>query len=243
MPDGGAIVKLNIGGIPYVCTRDTLLSQGDNFFAAVLREEDAENCPVLRLDGGIFIDRDGELFKYVLDYLRTGNLLSFPPTPEDIERLKAEAQFYCVPDLVELLSAKLAPVEEKAPVLQLRSQGYYKSHDHGCIWFAEDGKVLLCNTKVNAEALMYMCYHTRKLPEFWQTDKGISNRFATTFRDCCHRGSYETEGNALKVLLQLQGECICGIVTQNSLIMETFPHNTEMVQPVVYTFHKWGATL
>jgi hypothetical protein len=57
-----------------------------------------------RADGRIFIDRDGELFKYVLQYLRDGDL--------DVEhldqglrkRLKREAAFYCLPGLAEKLT-------------------------------------------------------------------------------------------------------------------------------------------
>lgn len=47
-----------------------------------------------RLDtGAYFIDRDGELFAYILDYLRNGKLL-LPDNFKEIARLREETLFY-----------------------------------------------------------------------------------------------------------------------------------------------------
>ena len=37
--EGNDIVKLNVGGMQYVTTRDTLMAYGDNFFSALLSEK------------------------------------------------------------------------------------------------------------------------------------------------------------------------------------------------------------
>ncbi len=58
-----------------------------------------------------FIDRDGELFKYVLQFLRDGELdVSQLPTGIK-QRLKREAAFFCLPKLEEKLGCD---VEAKA---------------------------------------------------------------------------------------------------------------------------------
>ncbi len=63
------IVKLNIGGVKYETTVGTLTCRGDNFFTTLF----SNNFPALRdEDGYYFIDRDGEYFKPLLSFLRTG---------------------------------------------------------------------------------------------------------------------------------------------------------------------------
>ena len=53
-------------------------------------------------DGSYFIDRDGTHFRYILNYLRTGQLIV--PKDEIIrEELLAEAEFYQVEGIIETL--------------------------------------------------------------------------------------------------------------------------------------------
>ena len=58
-------------------------------------------------DGSYFIDRDGTHFRYILNYLRTGQLI----VPEDeLVRIRgellAEAEFYQVEGLIKALTSK-----------------------------------------------------------------------------------------------------------------------------------------
>ena len=56
-------------------------------------------------DGSYFIDRDGTHFRYILNYLRTGQLIV--PKDEIIrEELLAEAEFYQVEGIIKVLTAK-----------------------------------------------------------------------------------------------------------------------------------------
>ena len=52
----------------------------------------------LRTQGRAFIDRNPDLFSYVLDYLRNGGTL--PPLPKDdellVERIRREFDYFCV---------------------------------------------------------------------------------------------------------------------------------------------------
>ena len=51
---------------------------------------------------GAFIDRDGHLFRYILDFLRKGNL-SLPDNFSELDALQDEADFYEIAELISLL--------------------------------------------------------------------------------------------------------------------------------------------
>lgn len=85
------IVKLNIGGYKYTTTQETLTCHGQNFFSALLKGK----LPIIRDEEGcIFVDRDGEYFKPILEYLRTGELVI--PDNMPLKCILREAQFYCI---------------------------------------------------------------------------------------------------------------------------------------------------
>ena len=70
------IVKLNVGGRKFQTTTKTLMKFPNSYFAEFLNDE--VNLPVDR-DDYYFIDRSGESFQYILEYLRSGQLIQ----PED----------------------------------------------------------------------------------------------------------------------------------------------------------------
>jgi len=51
-------------------------------------------------DGSVFIDRDGTHFRYILNYLRDGNVL-LPTDKVVIQELLKEAEFYQLQELTE----------------------------------------------------------------------------------------------------------------------------------------------
>ncbi|PKY54357.1 hypothetical protein RhiirA4_409760, partial [Rhizophagus irregularis] len=59
------LVTLNVGGVLYTTTKGTLLKK-TNFFEMPLN---GNVFDTLDYDGNIFIDQNGELFKYVLEFL------------------------------------------------------------------------------------------------------------------------------------------------------------------------------
>ena len=85
------IIKLNVGGRVFHTTQDTLLHRGRNFFAGLLQQ----SLPsTMDEHGAFFIDRNGDLFAPLLDYLRTGRLRVAP----GVSRLAImeEASFYAI---------------------------------------------------------------------------------------------------------------------------------------------------
>ncbi len=106
------VVDLNVGGTLYSTTRTALL-RDDSMLAAMFS---GRHELKRRADGRVFIDRDGELFKYVLQYLRDDDL-----DVEDLgqglrKRLKREAAFYCLPRLEEKLTTGAVDTAQPASI-------------------------------------------------------------------------------------------------------------------------------
>uniref|UniRef100_A0A8D0GD86 Potassium channel tetramerization domain containing 8 n=1 Tax=Sphenodon punctatus TaxID=8508 RepID=A0A8D0GD86_SPHPU len=106
------VVELNVGGQVYVTKHSTLLSVPDStlasMFAPCRSSHAAAGSRELPRDSRarFFIDRDGFLFRYVLDYLRDKQLALPEHFPEK-ERLLREAEYFQLGDLVKLLSPKV----------------------------------------------------------------------------------------------------------------------------------------
>lgn len=103
------IIKLNVGGEIYTTTRSTLCKYPNSMLGAMFN---GSMSPSLDENGCFFIDRDGELFKYILNYLRSSRL-SLPQGFKDLDQLFAEADFYQITPLLETVEELRAPVPEK----------------------------------------------------------------------------------------------------------------------------------
>ncbi|XP_041052008.1 BTB/POZ domain-containing protein KCTD8-like isoform X1 [Carcharodon carcharias] len=99
------VVELNVGGQVYVTKHDTLLSVSDSLLANLFSKN---NDKVLPRDnrGRYFLDRDGFLFRYILDYLRDKQLVLPDHFPEK-ERLLREAEHFQLSELVRFLTPKV----------------------------------------------------------------------------------------------------------------------------------------
>jgi len=92
------IIKLNVGGKEYQTTWTTLTRINNTFFTSLLSSGAWKES--LDESGRIFVDRNGDLFAYILDYLRTGQF--YPPELERHRRLLMdEALFFNYPELLQ----------------------------------------------------------------------------------------------------------------------------------------------
>ncbi|CAF3499483.1 unnamed protein product [Rotaria socialis] len=90
------VVELNVGGVTYATTLGTLQqAEPESPLAIISTLNTAEIRTIFGRDSKnrIFIDRDGVLFRYVLDYLRNKKL-SLPENFAERERLRTEAEYY-----------------------------------------------------------------------------------------------------------------------------------------------------
>ncbi|NXT86059.1 KCNRG protein, partial [Zapornia atra] len=94
------VVVLSVGGVRFVTWASTLRRFPESRLARMLSDDDREFKLV---NGEFFVDRDGTLFSYIMDFLRTLQV-SLPPDFSDYQRLQREAEFYGLYPLANLLS-------------------------------------------------------------------------------------------------------------------------------------------
>ncbi|NXW58393.1 KCNRG protein, partial [Eurystomus gularis] len=94
------VVVLSVGGVRFVTRPSTLQQFPESRLARMLNDEDQEFKLV---NGEFFVDRDGTLFSYIMDFLRTLRV-SLPTDFSDYQRLQREAEFYGLYPLADLLS-------------------------------------------------------------------------------------------------------------------------------------------
>jgi hypothetical protein len=117
-------VELNIGGYRFHTSVQALRRVPHTFFDAYFSGRYAQDvCD----DGSIFVDRDGEHFGHVLEYMRDGHISvvepGMRPSVSLLRALKREFGFYCIE-----LSAE-EPVEAEQPELAF-VMGGKEDHDH-----------------------------------------------------------------------------------------------------------------
>ncbi|XP_061891288.1 BTB/POZ domain-containing protein KCTD12-like [Entelurus aequoreus] len=95
------IVELNVGGQVYVTRLDTLTAVPDSLLWTKFSQSSPEDLPK-DSKGRFFFDRDGFLFRYILDYLRDSELF-LPEFFKERRRLQKEADFFRLPELSKRL--------------------------------------------------------------------------------------------------------------------------------------------
>eukprot|EP00775_Hariotina_reticulata_P006938 gene6938-7156_t len=98
------VVKLNVGGFKFQTSLATLTAVENSYFEALFSGRWKKH---LTDEGEVFLDRDGEVFKHVLHYLRARASCSdaiYLPTDEPTRHaLRAEARYFMLPCLESLL--------------------------------------------------------------------------------------------------------------------------------------------
>lgn len=90
------IIHLNVGGTRFTTTKETLLSDRKSMLYAMFRGTyDSKRDS----NGAYFIDRDGEYFRYILNYLRNGTLDKITDEEKAYGILR-EAQFFQIEGLI-----------------------------------------------------------------------------------------------------------------------------------------------
>jgi len=105
-------VKLDVGGFKFSTTLTTLTADPNSMLAAMFSgrfqvEKNEEGC--------IFIDRDGQYFHHILNWLRNGYIPHID-APAEKESVLIEARYYQINSLIDFLST---PLQEKYTLKQL----------------------------------------------------------------------------------------------------------------------------
>lgn len=111
--DSDKVIELNVGGVHYTSTLKTLISDRNSRLCELFGGEQpnsATDSDTLAVGvtrdakGRIFIDRDGVLFRFVLDYLRD-EAIHLPDGFRETKRLLREAQYFKLTGLVKCMQA------------------------------------------------------------------------------------------------------------------------------------------
>ncbi|XP_017570616.1 BTB/POZ domain-containing protein KCTD12.2 [Pygocentrus nattereri] len=122
------LVELNVGGQVYVTRRATLVSVPDSLLGRMFGQQSPSELST-DTKGRFFLDRDGFLFRYILDYLRDGNLV-LPDYFRERAGLRREAEFFQLRDLAR----RLAPLVSKENSIGDEAQGEHEQeHDEGAL--------------------------------------------------------------------------------------------------------------
>lgn len=179
MPDqeeSGALVELNVGGTSYTTSLSTLTQKPDSHLASLFEP----SKPALGKDSGgkFFLDRDGALFRHVLDYLRNQRLV-LPEGFKEAERLKQEANFYGLPELEKA-------VDEQSRSCSNGKTGHITVGYRGSFAFGRDG---LTDVKFRKLSRILVCgrvglcrdVFAETLNESRDPDHGLSDRYTSRF--------------------------------------------------------------
>ena len=109
------IVRLNVGGMIYTTSRSTLCKYPDSMLGTMF----GGKFEITYDDAGCaFNDRDGEMFRHVLNFLRTGRLL-LPKEFDDFDLLESEADFYQIRPLSDGLMEQKRNIIGRNTTLEL----------------------------------------------------------------------------------------------------------------------------
>ena len=115
------IVKFNVGGTHYETSLSTLKNVPDNMLLRMVESP-------LEKGERIFIDRDGQLFAHILNYLRDVSIWTAPGDLSICAALVREASFYCLFNMkkgleaiagLEIKTIEKNPLHEKYPVVTI----------------------------------------------------------------------------------------------------------------------------
>ena len=94
------IITLSVGGKVFQTNLDTLIRDANSMLSAMF----SGRHPIETDERGYyFLDRDGKLFRYILNYLRKGELVIPPDDLILIEELRQEAQYFQLNEMLEYL--------------------------------------------------------------------------------------------------------------------------------------------
>jgi hypothetical protein len=142
------IIKLNVGGIKYETTLNTLTSDTNSMLANMF----SGRHPMKPNDEGYyFIDREGEIFKYIIKYLRDRKLNMDDIDILTIKNITDEAEYFQIEGLIELCSKKISTSSKYNISLEPLSEDEIKKFEtEFCDTFTWD-KLKLCLHRDNTD--------------------------------------------------------------------------------------------
>lgn len=112
------MIKLNIGGQIFITTAETINSEYSMLTAMIKNEN-----PASMVEGALFIDRDPNVFRWILNYLRGSKILP-KKYSTDMYLLLEEASYFAVDGLVTRIRHLLSPSFKKGDFVSVRGSKF-----------------------------------------------------------------------------------------------------------------------
>lgn len=168
-----SVIELNVGGVFYTSSLETLTKESESLLGEIFS---GRTTVPKDAKGKHFIDRDGVLFRYILDYLRNGSI-TLPESFKEKERLRQEAAFFRLPGMVETISNDRLSTKNKGCI----TVGY-----RGSFQFGRDG---LADVKFRKISRILVCGRVtlcrdvfgETLNESRDPDHGVTERYTSRF--------------------------------------------------------------
>jgi len=177
---------------------------------------------MLQEDGSYFIDRSGDIFRVVLDFLRTGLLVIPKDIPSDV--VLHEAEYYALPSLIEAIKASEEQSQNELELEKdlIRTDGYYMNNLAGekkkVIRFSKNQRLLIFyGTK--AEEHMKVIYYTWNIPEIWKDEGAILDEYAQFCDKYLRRGTYTSDAQYLRIKVSLSTPSLPGIILPDEILL------------------------
>lgn len=178
-----AVVELNVGGQLYTTSLPTLLKDPDSLLSAMFSGK--QKIP-RDSRGRFFIDRDGILFRYILDYLRNSKL-SLPENFNERERLLGEAEFFRLKGIIKALQREQDRVKTGRGDINSKPSGFLSIGVRGTYAFGRDGvadvkfrklqRILVCGNVALAREVFGEWLNETRDPDRDDAVQRYTNRF------------------------------------------------------------------
>ncbi|XP_045205795.1 BTB/POZ domain-containing protein KCTD16-like [Mercenaria mercenaria] len=195
------IVELNVGGVFYTTSLSTLVKEPSSLLGEIFGGE--SNTKLVKdSKGKYFIDRDGVLFRYILDFLRNQKIV-LPENFHEKDRLRNEADYFKLPEMVKgiaatYLSGRLSPAPHHkalsstvynsvhSTITEGRTCGVITLGYRGTFAFGRDG---LADVKFRKLSRIIICGRVSLCREVFKDtlnesrdpDRGCSDRYTSRF--------------------------------------------------------------
>lgn len=135
------VIEINVGGVYYTSTRKTLTSDKNSRLAELFDEDNASSA-LRDAKGRIVLDRDGALFRYILDYLRDDSI-QLPDAFREKERLMREAEYFRLSGLIHCMKSM---TEARTGCITLGYRGSFQFGKDGLadVKFRKLSRILIC---------------------------------------------------------------------------------------------------
>lgn len=177
-----AVVELNVGGQLYTTSLPTLLKDPDSLLSAMFSGK--QKIP-RDSRGRFFIDRDGILFRYILDYLRNSKL-ALPENFSEKDRLYIEAEYFRLKGITKALHREQDRTKTGRDVSN-RPSGFLSIGVRGTYAFGRDGvadvkfrklqRILVCGNVALAREVFGEWLNETRDPDRDDASQRYTNRF------------------------------------------------------------------